>query len=151
MFTFNNPLVSGSASVTSGTGSVVGSPTFSGQTMTVNLTGVSNAQSVTVTLANVTDTFSQVLPNTALNASFLAGDTNGDRFVNAGDALQTRSRSGQSTDTTNFRSDVNTDGFVKAAIPPSCARAQGTSCRNQRLKNYGNVLLPDTACRQNKD
>ena len=46
--------------------------------MTVNLTGVTNAQTVTVTLANVTDAFSQVLPNTAFSASFLLGDTNGD-------------------------------------------------------------------------
>ena len=114
VFTFNNPLVSGSASVTGGSGSVVGSPIFSGQTMTVNLTGVTNAQTVTVTLANVTDAFSQVLPNTAFSASFLLGDTNGDRFVNAGDALQTRSRSGQATDATNFRSDVNIDGFVNS-------------------------------------
>ena len=71
VFTFNNPLVSGSASVTGGSGSVVGSPIFSGQTMTVNLSGVTNAQTVTVTLANVTDAFSQILPNAAFSASFL--------------------------------------------------------------------------------
>ncbi len=35
-------------------------------------------------------------------------------LVNAGDALQTRNRSGQATDTTNFRSDVNADGFVNS-------------------------------------
>jgi hypothetical protein len=40
------------------------------------------------------------------------GDTNGDRVVNGGDAIQTRSRSGQAVDGTNFRSDVNTDGNI---------------------------------------
>ncbi len=35
-------------------------------------------------------------------------------MVNAGDATQTKSRSGQTTDATNFRSDVNTDGVVNA-------------------------------------
>ena len=44
----------------------------------------------------------------------LVGDTNGDRFVNAGDSLQTRSRSGQTTAATNFRSDVNTDSVVNS-------------------------------------
>ena len=44
----------------------------------------------------------------------LVGDTNGDSFVNSGDALQTRNRSGQATDATNFRSDVNADGFVNS-------------------------------------
>src|SRR5207247_990873 len=38
VFTFNNNVVSGSASVTAGTGSVLGAPVFSGTTMTLNLT-----------------------------------------------------------------------------------------------------------------
>ena len=82
--------------------------------MTVNLTGVGNAQTITLNLSNVTDEFSQVLADTAVNVSFLLGDTNGDRVVNAGDALQTRNRAGQATDSTNFRSDVNLDGFVNS-------------------------------------
>ncbi len=105
-------MTNGNATVTSGTGSVAGPPAFSGTTMTVNLTGVANAQTVTVTLSNVIDSFHQVLPNTAVSAGFLLGDTNGDRFVNGGDSLLTRNRSGQGTDATNFRSDVNADGFV---------------------------------------
>ena len=121
--TFANNVVSGSASVTSGTGSVAGSPTFSGNTMTVNLTGVGNAQTIALNLSNVTDEFSQVLANTAVNASFLLGDTNGDRSVNAGDALQTRNRAGQGADSTNFRSDVNLDGFVNSG-DTTAVRAQ---------------------------
>jgi hypothetical protein len=114
VITFSNTVVSGNAAVTGGTGSIAGAPTFSGNTMTVNLTGVTNAQIATVTLDNVTDSSSQVLPTTAINIGFLVGDSNGDGFVNAGDALQTRSRAGQAIDATNFRSDVNTDGFVNS-------------------------------------
>ena len=44
----------------------------------------------------------------------LVGDTNGDGIVNAGDTLQTRSRSGQTTTATNFRSDVNLDGSINS-------------------------------------
>jgi hypothetical protein len=44
----------------------------------------------------------------------LIGDTNADGFVNSGDAVQTRGRSGGTTDGTNFRSDVNTDGLVNS-------------------------------------
>ncbi len=107
-------MVSGGASVIGGTGSVVGSPTFSGHTMTINLTGVIDAQTLTISLTNLTDTFSQVIASATLGASFLIGDTNGDRMVNAGDAVQTRDRSGQATDATNFRSDVNLDGLVNS-------------------------------------
>ncbi len=111
---FANNVVSGSASVTSGVGSIAGSPTLSGNTMTVNLTGVGNAQTLAVTLSNVTDEFAQVMADTPLHASFLLGDSNGDGGVNAADALQTRGRTGQAADTTNFRSDVNLDGLVNS-------------------------------------
>ena len=82
--------------------------------MTVNLTGVTDQQTLGVKLSGVTDVFSQVLADTTLNAGFLVGDTNGNGMVNAGDALQTRNSSGQVTDSTNFRSDVNLDGSVNA-------------------------------------
>src|SRR5204863_6201655 len=105
--TFSNPVETGNASVTGGAGSVVGAPAISGNTMTINLTGVADVQTTTVTLTGVSDQFGQTLADTPLSVGFLVGDTNGDRFVNAGDSLQTRNRSGQVTDATNFRSDVN--------------------------------------------
>ena len=44
----------------------------------------------------------------------LLGDTNGDGVVNAGDALETRNRSGQITNATNFYSDVTIDGVINS-------------------------------------
>lgn len=82
--------------------------------MTVNLSGVSDIQKVTVTLSGVTDILAQVLPDTAVSLNLLAGDTNGDKTVNVSDSLQTRGRAGQPTDATNFRSDVNAEGNVNA-------------------------------------
>jgi hypothetical protein len=127
LITFSNPVVSGNALVTGGMGSVTGAPVFSGSTMTVDLTGVANAQTVTVTLSNVTDSFSQVLPDTMVRAGFLTGDTNGDGFVNTGDAIQTRNRSGQAADSTTFRSDVNTDGIVNSGDTIAVRTRSGTS------------------------
>jgi hypothetical protein len=49
-----------------------------------------------------------------LPVGFLIGDTNGDRVVNSGDSIQTRSRAGQSTTLLNFRYDVNADGVVNS-------------------------------------
>ena len=57
VFFFTNNVLSGSAMVTGGTGSVTGMPTYSDNTMTVQLTGVADAQTLTVTLTNVTDEF----------------------------------------------------------------------------------------------
>ena len=112
VFTFTNNVTSGSASVTGGTGSVSGSPTFSGNTMTVNLTSVADVQKITVTLSNVTDTFAQVLPNTAVSVNMLIGDVNGNKTVNSTDVSQTKLQSGQDVTAANFREDVNINGQI---------------------------------------
>ena len=125
VFTFTNYLTSGTVEITAGIGTIVGTPVFSGKTVTVDLTGVADAQTLVITLRDVTDRFSQVLPNSAFSVGFLKGDTNGDRFVNAGDAQQTRSRSGQLTNTTNFRSDVNLDGFIASGDATIVRNASG--------------------------
>jgi hypothetical protein len=111
--TFSNTLASGSATVSSGTGSV-SSVSMSGNTVTANLTGVTDAQVITLTFTNITDVNGNVLTSSPVNIAFLVGDTNGDRFVNTGDALQTRNRSGQAADASNFRSDVNADGMINS-------------------------------------
>ncbi|MDQ6766079.1 MAG: dockerin type I domain-containing protein, partial [Verrucomicrobiota bacterium] len=80
----------------------------------VNLTGVVDAQTITLSLSNVTDSAGNNSPTVALSMGVLLGDTTGDRFVNGGDSLQTRNRAGQAVDATNFRSDVNVDGFVNS-------------------------------------
>jgi hypothetical protein len=97
------------ATVSSGVGSV-SSASASGNQIFVNLTGVSNAQTITLTVFGVSDG-----PNTGnidIPLSVLMGDSNGDRIVNVGDVQQTKNRSGQTTDGTNFRSDFNVEGNV---------------------------------------
>jgi hypothetical protein len=113
IFFFTNDVVSGTASITSGVGSVQGTSVADGD-LTVNLSGVSDVQQISVTLSNVTDGFGQALPNRVINVGMLVGDTNGTRAVNAGDVLQTRNRSGQTLDSTTFRSDVNVSGSINS-------------------------------------
>jgi hypothetical protein len=113
VFTFTNNVASGNATVTAGTGTA-GSPTFSANTMTVDLTGVTNAQKVTVTLSGVTDVFSQVLADTNVSMNVLIGDTNSNKTVNSSDVSQTKSRIAVAVDSTTFRSDVNVNGAINA-------------------------------------
>ena len=108
---FIAPATFSSASVTSGTG-MVDSTSTAGSQVTINLTGVANAQNLAVTLFNVNDGTNT--SDLTIPMGVLLGDTNADRLVNSGDALQTRNRSGQATDATNFRSDVNADGVVNS-------------------------------------
>lgn len=112
--TFNNKVTSGNATVFSGTGTVSGAPTFSGNTMTFNLTGVPPAQTIVITLSGVTDVFSQVLADTPVTVDFRLGDTNGNGAVNATDVAQTKSQISQLVTRSNFREDVNANGSVNA-------------------------------------
>ena len=127
VFNFNRQVASGSATVTSGTGAVAGTPTASGNDLIVNLTGVTDAQTVNVRLDNVADSAGQALPETTISVSFLLGDTNGSGAVNAGDALQTRSRAGQTVWTDTFSSDVNTDGLINSGDATIVRSRSGSS------------------------
>lgn len=112
VFTFNQPVTSATADVTDGTGSVNGTPSFSGNTMIVNLRGVTDAQNLTVTLSEINDT------DTAASVSFgvLQGDVNGDGGVNSQDVLQARNMVGVLAGQAGFnpRMDINEDGGVNS-------------------------------------
>ncbi len=114
VFTFTNDVINGNASVDSGVGSISGAPVFSGNTMTVNLTGITNAQQITVSVNGVTDQFLQTLPNTSVTVNMLIGDTNGNSTVNATDLGETKLQSGQAVSASNFRDDVNASGDITA-------------------------------------
>jgi hypothetical protein len=125
VFTFPSSVTFGSASVTAGVGLVSGSSGSGTTTAIVNLTGVANAQRITVTLSNVNN--GTDAGDIAVQVGVLAGDTNGDGFVNAADSLQTRDRSGQATDGSNFRFDVNADGLVNSGDTLAVRTRAGTS------------------------
>ena len=116
MFSFAKGVTLSGATVTPGTGgsgNVVGSPIVSrdGKTVTVNLTGVTNVQTITVTLTNVSD--GTATNNVPILMGVLIGDTSADRTVNSTDISQTRAQIGQAVTTSNFRSDVTTDGVIR--------------------------------------
>ncbi|MGH8092473.1 MAG: TIGR02597 family protein [Chthoniobacterales bacterium] len=99
-------------SITSGTGSIGDASGSGTAVVTVNLTGATNAQYVTVTLAGVSDGTNT--NDVAARMGILIGDTNGDGAVNAGDIGQTKSQSGQPVTAANFREDVTVDGSINA-------------------------------------
>ena len=124
VITFASPVTLGSAAVTAGTGSVA-MATVSGNTITVNLTGVTNAQYITVGLNCVSDGVNS--GNMAINMGVLVGDTNATPSSTSGDTNQTKGRSGQTTDATNFRSDVNTDGTINVGDTNNVKSRSGTA------------------------
>ena len=111
IFNFASPVTVGSASVSSGTGSV-SSFSVSGSQVTANLIGVTNAQRITVTLFNVND--GTHMGNVSVSMGVLVGDVNGNAVVNASDVSLTKSQVGQAVSSSNFREDVNANGVINS-------------------------------------
>src|ERR1700682_2999693 len=110
--TFSTSVTVTSATVTCGTGSV-GSISGSGTpTITVNLTGVTDAQRITVTLSNVSDGINS--GDVPISMRVLVGDTTANGTVNASDVTQTKSQVGATVTSSNFREDVNANGTISA-------------------------------------
>jgi N-acetylneuraminic acid mutarotase len=108
---FMNPVTVGSASVTSGTGSV-SSFSVNGSQVTVNLTGILTGQTITVTLFNVNDGTQMGSVTVWMNA--LVGDVNGNDAVNASDVALTKSQVGMPVGSGNFREDVDANGTISS-------------------------------------
>jgi len=124
IFNFANPVTVGGASVTSGTGSV-SSFSVSGSQVTVNLTGVTNAQRITVTLMNVND--GTHMGNVPVSMGVLVGDVNGNGAVNATDVALTKSQVGMAVSSSNFREDVNANGTISSTDVAIVKSDVGTS------------------------
>ncbi len=105
----------GTATAVDAFGASIGavSTAVSGNEVLVTLTGVPDNQRVTISLAGVTSS-SGGTTNAATSAGFLVGDVNNSRSVNATDISGVKARSGQTTDSSNFRFDLNASGGINA-------------------------------------
>jgi hypothetical protein len=130
VLTFNNPVTGGTASVNAhnpgGAGGSAGAVSFSGNEMIIPLTGVTNAQVLTVTASCVTDG-TNVIPSVDVNVGFLLGDTTGNRSTNSSDVSQTKAQSGTVAGAGNFRTDVTHSGAINSSDVASVKATSGTA------------------------
>jgi RHS repeat-associated protein len=114
------------ASVFTGTGSIA-STSLSGDAkeVTVNLTGVSNAQTIVVKLSGVSD--GTVTNDVLVGMSVLLGDTNGNGAVNSTDIAQTQQQTGQTITSANFREDVTANGAINSSDVATVQQQSGTA------------------------
>jgi hypothetical protein len=111
VFTFDAPVTSGQVSVLSGT-AAVGAVTFSGNSMTAQLTGVTSAEVVTLRTQNINGD-GQLHGDVPFG--FLVGDADGDRRVGKPDQTLVKGQVNQAVTSANFREDLTVDGRIKNA------------------------------------
>jgi hypothetical protein len=107
-----------------GTASIVGSPAINGSVVTINLTNVSNAQTITIHLIGVTAGSSS--GNVDIPMSVLLGDTTASKTVNASDISQTKAQSGTAASNSNFRTDVTINGVINSSDISTVKSKSGT-------------------------
>ena len=108
VFTFDAPVTSGEVTVIGGT-ATVGAITFSGNSMTAQLTGVTSAEIVTLHTQNING---DGQPHGDVPFGFLTADVNGNRIVDRPDQQQIQADRGQPVTASNFRDDINLSGTV---------------------------------------
>ncbi len=126
VFRFADTLTTvGGATVANGTGSVSSSNVDGNdaQNYIVNLTGVTNAQSVWVILSSVRDSAGHVSNAVSSQMGVLLGDVNASSRVDAADVSAVRQQTLQPITSSNFREDINASGRIDAA-DVSIARQQ---------------------------
>src|SRR5215471_6149717 len=123
VFTFDGAVTSGQVSVLSGT-ATVGTISFSGNSMTAQLTGVTSAEIVTLRVQNINGD-GQLHGDVPFG--FLTADVNANRVVDRPDQTQLQTDRGQPVTATNFRDDINLNGVVDRADLQSVQTNRGHS------------------------
>ncbi len=108
VFTFDGAATSGEVLVVGGT-ATVGPISFSGNTLTAQLTGVTNAEVVTLRVQNING---DGQPHGDIPFGFLTADVIGNRTVDKPDKQKVSADRNQVVTASNFRDDINLSGVV---------------------------------------
>jgi hypothetical protein len=111
VFTFDGPVISGEVIVTGGT-ATVGAITFSGNSMTAQLTEVTAAEVVTLRTQNING---DGQPHGDVQFGFLVGDADVNRVVGRHDQTLVKGQINQPVTLSNFREDLTADGRIRNA------------------------------------
>jgi hypothetical protein len=113
-FDFGKPITSASVAVTEGIASA-SAPTFSGNSVIVNLSGVANQQYVTVALSNVVSADGGTGGTGSVRVGFLVGDVNQSRAVSLSDLVLVNAALAHVATASNYLKDVNASGVISLA------------------------------------
>lgn len=122
--TFVNNVTFSYVAIGVGTGYVSSYSGSGTNTVIANLTGVSNAQVIYVSIHDLNDGFGST--EAIIPMGILVGDVNGNGTVNVSDVVAVKSQLGPVT-VSNFRADVNPNGIVNASDIVKVKTLLGTS------------------------
>jgi len=110
VLTFNKTITAATVTITEGV-ATAGAPTFSGNDVIVNLTGVNNQQYVKVSLTNITSS-GGTGGSASVRLGFLLGDVNQNRVTTLSDLGLVNAQLAQPVTAANYLTDVNASGTL---------------------------------------
>ena len=111
VFTFDKPINAATVNITVGTAAAL-APTFNGNDVIVDLTGVTDLQYVTLSLTNVASTDGGSGGAGSVRVGFLRGDVNQSRVVTFSDMVLTNTELTKPVTALNFLKDVSVNGAL---------------------------------------
>lgn len=111
VLTFDKPIASATAAVTEGTATAA-APTFSGNDVVINLTGVTDQQYVTVALTNVAGVDGSAGGSGTVRIGYLMGDVSQNRSVTVADVGLVNAQLSQPVTAANYLKDLNLSGTM---------------------------------------
>ncbi len=115
VLTFQNPIKEGSSFAVNLSSGTLGTTSVSGNTLTIDLSGAAQGQTLTVGVNDVEDASTGASGNYSLQVGVLYGDVNGNGLVNVADINMVRQASGEAVNATDFRDDLNCNGLINVA------------------------------------
>jgi hypothetical protein len=113
------------AALTAGTGNVSSTSGSGTNQVTVNLTGVTNAQTIAVTLIGVNN--GPTTGNVSISMGVLLGDVSSNGIVSNTDVGLVKAQVAAPVDSSNFRDDVNANGIISNTDVAATKAQVGTS------------------------
>ncbi len=115
VLTFQNPIKEGSSFAVNLSSGTPGTTSVSGNTLTIDLSGAAQGQTLTVGINDVEDASTGASGNYSLQVGVLYGDVTGNGLVNVADINLVRQASGEAVNATDFRDDLNCNGLINVA------------------------------------
>jgi len=111
----------------------------------VNLSGVTNAQTIVIKLLGVSDGINT--SDVKATRVLLLGDTSSNGAVNSSDISQTQSQSGQLVTSANFREDVTVNGTINSSDIALVQAQSGTGLPTPQAPTSSQSSAPDFSIR----
>ncbi len=131
VLSFVSPVVFDGATIKEGAGSVSGTSGSGTNSVSINLTGISSGQRLTVALLGASHGSSK--SDFSVPIDVLVGDTSGNGAVNATDISQTKANTGQAITVSNFRADIDANGSINATDIGLVKSKSGTALTQTRI------------------